>query len=146
MLQQIEVRRMAEAAGMDPDVLDAAEEGLWARVVRYAAEQRVDYGNLTLTASFDRLADGIAYRLVRDVAQLPNIRFIEVPATWWDALKFAEAERSPIMRWWLKDHPVRWQQIRVDLILPHMPLPADYLEHPVFYLSADGQPIARAVQ
>jgi len=105
------------------------------RVERWSARQGIDRKHLTLSAEWDPIIDQAVLRLVRRVATLDGPQVQRYPATWWDALKADEVRRSPIMRWWVRRHPIAYREIRTVAFLPNCPIPEDYKRDAGYYLS-----------
>jgi hypothetical protein len=91
------------------------------RIEQIAAQYGISRRALTLTQSEDFMRDEVLLRLVRLVATVPGDESITVPASWVDGMKEAEAKRSPIMRWWIARHPVRYRTFHAMEVLPNFP-------------------------
>ena len=91
------------------------------RVEQIAAQAGISHEALRLSESLDVLTNQMIYELVRHVATVPGVEQVRAPLTWWDALKEAEVRRSPIMRWWVRNHPVEYRTWRALEVLPHFP-------------------------
>lgn len=100
---------------------DARIETIQLQVERVAAQYAIPRQALTLSVVEDHLFEGVVLRLVRMVAVLPGAESLRLPATWWDGLKLAEQHRSPMMRWWLRRHPVQWRVWRALEHIPNIP-------------------------
>jgi|GEM_PF-5677475 len=89
------------------------------RLEKFVAQQAISRQMLTLTQHDDDLMmDMTIMRLVRMVATLPARDRIVVPDGWVQALKEAEAKRSPLMRWIVSRWPVRQRVYEARAYLP----------------------------
>ena len=92
------------------------------RLERYVAQYGMSRQALTVSVDQDALLDMVAVRLVRKVAVIDGQKTIVVPVSWVDALKDAERDRSPIMRWIIRRWPPRHHVYQAFEALPNFPV------------------------